>query len=113
MFIDNSSSIWKECLNEVPEESVLDHLQFNIFINDLDEEVEGILIRSVGNKKLMDARLKNIGLTVIELNLVGISIKFFTYEIKIKCTTIGLGILGSTSVLKRFSIFKLIVLDLI
>lgn len=59
MFIDNSSSIWKECLNEVPQQSVLDHLQFNIFINDLDEEVDGILIRSVGNTKLMDARLKN------------------------------------------------------
>ena len=87
MLINGSSSSWKEVTSSVPQGSVLWPVLFNIFINDLDEAIEGILIKFADDTKLGGMDNTPDERTTIQINvdrpLIGRSIKYYIWVSKI------------------------------
>lgn len=68
VLINSSLSFWGEVTREVPEHSILGPVLFNIFIKDLDEDMEEMLIilsddiklQGIANNQKTESELKTI-----------------------------------------------------
>ena len=109
VLINGSCSSWREVTSGVPQGSVLGLVLFNIFINNLDEGVEGILLKFADDTKLGGVantleerttnqrdldRLENWAIAN-RMNLIGRSVRFYTWVVEMGCINIGWGRLGS------------------